>query len=87
MQTSPNIMDETVKIDATSMRMQRNKSNDSDSYKSKTSMPTSNPNEYDPNAIAGFGFNSMTSRSFVRPSKSISQEHRNVSVPNSLKVD
>lgn len=61
-------------------------SKESDLQKLKTSMPTIYPNDYDFNVTAGFGFNSMTSRSFVRPPKSIGQEHRNISVPNSLKV-
>lgn len=66
--------------------MQINNSNDSDLTKLKTSMPTIYPNDYDFNAISGFGFNSTTSRSFVRPAKALGQEHRNISVPNSLKV-
>lgn len=86
MQTSFHDMDVNATSDANPMRMQSNTSNDSDLNKSKNSMPTIYPNDYDFNAIPGFGFNSTTSRSFVRPSKSIGQEHRNVSVPNSLKV-
>lgn len=79
-------MDVNIKQDAKEIRMQINNSNDADLTKLKTSMPTIYPNDYDFNAISGFGFNSTTSRSFVRPAKSLGQEHRNISVPNSLKV-
>lgn len=64
-------------------------SNDLDSQqqlKSKTSMPTIYPNDYDFSVATGFGAKSTTSRSFIRPPKNLSQEHRNISVPNSLKV-
>lgn len=64
-------------------------SNDSDcqqQLKSKTSMPTIYPNDYDFNVATGFGVKSTASRSFIRPTKNLSQEHRNISVPNSLKV-
>lgn len=75
------------KNDEHSIRMYNtHQSNESDLHDSKNSMPTIYPNDYDFNAISGFGFNSTTSRSFVRPSKQIGQEHRNISVPNSLKV-
>lgn len=53
----------------------------------KTSMPTIYPNDYDFNVATGFGVKSTTSRSFIRPTKNLSQEHRNISVPNSLKVE
>lgn len=83
---SSHIMDVDANNDANPMRMQSTTSIESDLQHSKNSMPTIYPNDYDFNAITGFGFNSTTSRSFVRPAKSIGQEHRNVSVPNSLKV-
>lgn len=54
--------------------------------KSKTSMPTIYPNDFDFNVTGGFGTKSTASRSFIRPPKTLSQEHRNISVPNSLKV-
>lgn len=54
---------------------------------SKTSMPTIYPNDYDFNVATRFGVKSTTSRSFIRPAKNLSQEHRNISVPNSLKVE
>lgn len=78
-------MDADIKRDAEETTMQTN--NDTDNLpKLKNSMPTIYPNDYDFNAITGFGFNSTTSRSFVRPAKTLGQEHRNISVPNSLKV-
>lgn len=79
-----------INIDDDDDRMFRiGASNDSDSQqqlKSKTSMPTIYPNDYDFNVATGFGAKSTTSRSFIRPTKNLSQEHRNISVPNSLKV-
>lgn len=53
---------------------------------SKASMPTIYPNDFDYNVSVGFGVNSANSRSFVRSTKNLGQEHRNISVPNSLKV-
>lgn len=79
-------MDADKRQDAKESSMQTSNSNDSDQAKLKNSMPTIYPNDYDFNAISGFGFNSTTSRSFVRPAKALGQEHRNISVPNSLKV-
>lgn len=81
-----------INIDNDDDRMFRiGASNDPDSQqqqqlKSKTSMPTIYPNDYDFNVATGFGANSTTSRSFIRPTKNLSQQHRNISVPNSLKV-
>lgn len=81
------MMDVDTSKEFKAARSQTSKSSkESDLQTLKTSMPTIYPNDYDFNAIAGFGFNSTTSRSFVRPPKSIGQEHRNISVPNSLKV-
>lgn len=55
--------------------------------KQKTSMPTIYPNDFDFNVpVTGFGTKSTTSRSFIRPTRTLSKEHRNISVPNSLKV-
>lgn len=67
-------------------RLQKKSTYEFDGYKLKSSMPTIYPNDFEFGASAGFGFNSTTSRSFVRPAKQIGQEHRNISVPNSLKV-
>lgn len=78
---------ESMNNDEHSTRMNTNNhSIESDLNKFKNSMPTIYPNDYDFNAIGGFGLNSTTSRSFVRPAKAFGQEHRNISVPNSLKV-
>lgn len=52
----------------------------------KASMPTIYPNDFDYNVSIGYGANSTSSRSFVRSMKNLDQEHRNISVPNSLKV-
>lgn len=79
-------MDVDINNDAHVDGMKKNTSTDSDLEQLKSSMPTIYPNDYDFNAIPGFGFHSTTSRSFVRPSKAIGLEHRNISVPNSLKV-
>lgn len=65
-------------------KMQANATTESDLQ--KTSLPTIYPNEFDFSTISGMGFNSTTSRSFVRTTKPLGQEHRNISVPNSLKV-
>lgn len=54
--------------------------------KSKSSIPTIYPNDYDFDFKIGFSANSTTSRSFVRPPKTLSNEHRNISVPHSLQV-
>lgn len=95
MQTASYEMDTDLNRDAELAKLQQNSSYDSDQQqqqqlnpqqKLKHSMPTIYPNDYDFNVASGFRFNSTTSRSFVRPAKAISQEHRNISVPNSLKV-
>lgn len=80
------MMDVETSKDFKAAQSQSKSSKESDLHKLKSSMPTIYPNDYDFNPIAGFGLNSTTSRSFVRPTRSIGQEHRNISVPNSLKV-
>lgn len=88
MQTASHTMDvELTKHDVTATSgLQKKSSFELEVEKLKSSMPTIYPNDYEFSASAGFGFNSTTSRSFVRPAKQIGQEHRNISVPNSLKV-
>lgn len=51
-----------------------------------TSIPTIYPNDYDFDLETGFKAKSAASRSFIRPPKTLSQEHRNKSVPHSLQV-
>lgn len=77
---------EDVNKELNAIKMQNSEESESDQGKLKNSMPTIYPNDYDFNAVYGFGLHSTTSRSFVRPSKALGQEHRNISVPNSLKV-
>lgn len=75
--------------DASDDRMFNNGLTESESQQqlqSKTSMPTIYPNDFDFNIPTGFGTKSNTSRSFIRPPRALGQEHRNISVPNSLKV-
>lgn len=75
--------------DASDVGMSDGTLSDTDSQQqlnSKTSMPTIYPNDFDFNVATGFGAKSTISRSFIRPAKALGQEHRNISVPNSLKV-
>lgn len=76
-------MDVEMKNDGDVSGMEKMDQNDYDLSKLKNSMPIINSNDYDFN---GFKYSSTTSRSFVRPSKALGKEHRNISVPNSLKV-
>lgn len=92
MQTASDEMDCDLNNDVEFIKLRKNSSYESDQQpqnpqqKLKSSMPTIYPNDYDFNAVGGFGYDSTTSRSFVRPAKAIGLEHRNISVPNSLKV-
>lgn len=60
--------------------------NESGQQKPITSIPTIYPNDYDFDLGTGFKVKSTGSRSFSRPAKTLSQEHRNKSVPHSLQV-
>lgn len=76
-----------MSADTSTSGMPHSLTNDSRTDKpSKTPMPTIYPNDFDYNVSIGFGGNSTGSRSFVRSTKNLGQEHRNISVPNSLKV-
>lgn len=60
--------------------------NESGQQKPIMSIPTIYPNDYDFDLDIGFRNKSAASRSFIRPSKTLSQEHRNRSVPHNLQV-
>lgn len=77
-----------MNVDTSSTGMHNN-ANDDDTQQAKllkSSMPTIYPNDFDFNVSVGFGANSVGSRSFIRSTKNLGHEHRNISVPNSLKV-
>lgn len=59
--------------------------NESGQQKPITSIPTIYPNDFDYDA-ENIRTKSSGSRSFIRPSKNLGQEHRNKSVPHSLQV-
>lgn len=60
--------------------------NESGQQKPITSIPTIYPNDYDFDLETGFKAKSAASRSFIRPTKALGQEHRNKSVPHNLQV-
>lgn len=61
--------------------------NESGQPKAITSIPTIYPeNEYEFDLETGFRNKSAASRSFIRPTKTLTQEHRNRSVPHNLQV-
>lgn len=59
--------------------------NEAGEEKPLNSIPTIYPNDFDYDA-EHFRAKSSASRSFIRPAKTLGQEHRNKSVPHSLQV-